>query len=48
LTNINCALNCIYQKEGKCSYTSVTPSSISLSECAYFVDKNNKEKNEKY
>ncbi|MCI8443862.1 MAG: hydroxymyristoyl-ACP dehydratase [Clostridia bacterium] len=41
MTNINCSLNCIYQKDGKCSYTSVSPSSISFSECAYFIRKEN-------
>ena len=40
LTNINCSLNCIYQKDGKCSYSSITPTIFSTtSECAYFVDK---------
>ena len=24
LTNINCSLNCIYQKDGKCGYSNIT------------------------
>ena len=40
LTNINCSLNCIYQKDGKCSYSSITPTFFSTtSDCTYFVDK---------
>ena len=43
LTNINCSLNCIYQKDGKCSYSSITPIIFSTtSECTYFVDKSEK------
>ena len=38
MTNINCSLNCNYQKDGLCSYTKIESSnSISNSECAYFV-----------
>lgn len=44
LTNINCSLNCIYQKDGKCSYSCITPTVFSTtSECAYFVDKSEEE-----
>ena len=38
MTNINCSQNCIYQKDGKCSYNIITMSSIyPNSDCAYFV-----------
>lgn len=44
LTNINCSLDCIYQKEGKCSYSKIGLSnSISNSECAYFIAKGKKD-----
>jgi len=38
LTNINCSANCVYQKDGKCSFENVSsiPTS-SVSNCAYFV-----------
>ena len=46
LTNINCSLNCIYQKDGKCSYSNIISTIFSTtSECAYFVDKSEKETN---
>ena len=39
LTNINCSLNCIYQKDGKCSYSTISPAYISCkSDCVYYVD----------
>ena len=40
LTNINCSLNCIYQKDGKCGYSNITLNKFStINECAYFIDK---------
>ncbi|MBS5857257.1 MAG: hydroxymyristoyl-ACP dehydratase [Clostridia bacterium] len=43
MTNINCSLNCIYQKDGKCNYNLIIPSNISSHfDCAYFIEKNNK------
>jgi len=43
LTNINCSNNCIYQKDGKCQYSSITLSKFSSnSNCAYFVENNKK------
>ena len=42
LTNINCSLNCIYQKDGQCSYSKIEFSDcFSNSECAYFVSAEN-------
>ena len=44
LTNINCSLNCIYQKDGQCSYSKIEYSdTISNSECAYFVSASNED-----
>lgn len=44
LTNINCSLNCIYQKDGQCSYSKIEFSdSFSNSECAYFVSAENRD-----
>lgn len=41
LTNINCTVNCIYQRDGKCTYNIVSMSQISSkSECAYFIPYN--------
>jgi len=40
LTNINCISNCIYQIEGKCSYSKVEVSKFVCSkECIYFEEK---------
>lgn len=48
LTNINCSSNCIYQKDGKCSFHFVSPSFISsFSQCVYFIPKNNEDKSNK-
>ena len=42
MANINCSLNCIYQKDGKCTYNIVKDSTLfNFSECAYFILKNN-------
>lgn len=47
MTNINCTSNCIYQKDGKCHLCNVTTVSNSLNNsCVYFVDKNEKPKEE--
>ena len=44
LTNINCSLNCIYQKDGQCSYSKIEYSdTISNSECAYFISASNED-----
>lgn len=45
LTNINCTANCIYQRDGKCTYNIVSMSLISSkTECAYFIPYNNDNK----
>lgn len=38
MTNINCTANCIYQKDGKCSYdnTMLSTTVTFSSNCAYF------------
>jgi len=42
MTNINCSANCIYQKDGKCSYEDTHAKFLTLgSDCAYFSPKNN-------
>ena len=42
MANINCSLDCVYQKDGKCTYNTVTDSDVfSFSKCAYFISKNN-------
>ena len=40
LTNINCLENCIYQKDGKCSFENISSHKINTknSSCAYFVE----------
>ncbi|HCQ55358.1 MAG TPA: hydroxymyristoyl-ACP dehydratase [Clostridiales bacterium] len=41
MTNINCCLNCVYQKDGKCSYDIISNIIIcSNSECAYYKSPN--------
>ena len=41
LTNINCSSNCIYQKDGKCSYEFVSTTNLSSNSfCAYYVENN--------
>ena len=38
LTNINCSENCIYQKDGKCSFENINQQKItSHKDCAYFI-----------
>ena len=40
LTNINCTANCIYEKDGKCAYESITTQTVHFQEnCAYFSPK---------
>ena len=42
LTNINCTENCIYQKDGKCSYENTSAKTVTFSSnCAYFSPKIN-------
>ena len=37
LTNINCSANCIYQKDGKCSYENIFAKTLTVgADCAYF------------
>ena len=37
MTNINCSANCIYQKDGKCSFENICAKPITLgTDCAYF------------
>ena len=41
LTNINCSSDCVYQKDGKCSYDIISNIIIcSNSECAYYKSPN--------
>ena len=38
MTNINCIADCIYQKDGKCSYENIHVQSLSFNkDCAYFM-----------
>jgi len=40
LTNINCTANCIYQKDGKCTYEGTFAKTVTFSSnCAYFSSK---------
>ena len=42
MTNISCTANCIYQKEGKCSYETTFPKTVTYSSnCAYFSPRKN-------
>ena len=42
LTNINCSENCIYQKDGKCSFENINQQKITYyTDCAYFTAKHN-------
>lgn len=43
MTTINCSENCIYQKDGKCSFENICMQTIHAnSNCAYFVGNNEK------
>ena len=40
LTNINCSSNCVYQKEGKCTFENISSKRATPdSKCAYFLSK---------
>ena len=41
LTNINCLENCIYQKDGKCSFENICNQKVNTEHsCAYFIEIN--------
>jgi hypothetical protein len=45
MTTISCSLNCIYQKDGRCTLDNVTMNSSSVREnCLYFKQKNTHDK----
>ena len=42
MTNINCSANCIYQKDGKCSFENIYAKPLTLgSDCAYYSPSKN-------
>ena len=44
LTNINCSENCIYQKDGNCSFENINQKKMTAyTDCAYFTPKINSE-----
>ena len=45
VTNINCSIDCIYQKDGKCKLESVTAMPVTPdSRCAYYKKQQTKDK----
>ena len=44
MTTINCALDCEYQKDGKCSLDDVEKPGEANDSCAYFSPANEKKK----
>ena len=42
MTTINCALNCQYQKDGKCTLDNTDETSVLNDVCAYFSPPDNK------
>ena len=45
MTNINCALECEHQKDGKCTLDNADVVGTVDDSCAYFSPSNEKEKN---
>ena len=40
MTNINCSSNCIYQKDGKCTFDNIISKELTSNDnCAYFTEK---------
>ncbi|MBO5004754.1 MAG: hypothetical protein J6D03_05845 [Clostridia bacterium] len=40
MTNINCSSDCIYQKDGKCSYENIVTKKATPSfDCTYYLSK---------